>query len=83
MLDVPDHIVQKIAQGYPTERQWSCATGEWWVNTHYLASWDHLAMTLYHAGEDRAVEKVAQYLPKGTHMESVQTGIVLYMLVLS
>ena len=83
VLDVPDPIVQRIAQGYTTERQRSCATGEWWVNTHPWASWDDLALTLYYAGEDRALEKVSQYLSKGTHMESVQAGIVLYMLVLS
>ena len=83
MLDVPDPIVQRIAQGYTTERQRSCATEEWWVNTHPLASWNDLNLTLYHEGEYGALEKVSQYLPKGTHMESVQTGIVLYMLVLS
>ena len=83
MLEVPDRIVQRIAQGYTTERQRSCATGEWWVNTDSAPSWEELALKLYYEGEDRAVEKVSQYLPKGTHMESVQTGIVLYMLVLS
>ena len=83
MLLVPDPIVQRIAQGYTTERQRICATGEWWVNTYPSPSWDRLALALYCAGEYGPVEKVSQYLPKGTHMESVQTGIVLYMLVVS
>ena len=47
------------------------------MNTHPSASWDRLARALYHEGEYGALEKVAQYLPKGTHMESFQTGILI------
>ena len=72
-VNVP-HLVQRIEDQYTTEREQSCAAGVWWANTHPSASWPQLAQGLYYAGEDRAMEKVSQYLPKGTHMESVQTG---------
>ena len=75
-VDVPSPVVQRIKDQYTTERENSCATWEWWVNTDPSASWDSLARALYHAGEYEALEKVAQYLPKGTHMESIQTGIL-------
>ena len=78
------HLEQRIEDQYTTETERSCATWEWWVNTHPSASWDRLALALYCAGEYGALEKVSQYLPKGTHMESVQTGIlILYTVVLS
>ena len=81
---VPHPVERRIEDQYTTEREKSCATWGWWVNTDPLASWMDLAVALYHEGEDRAVEKVSQYLPKGTHMESVQTGIlILYTVVLS
>ena len=83
-VGVPHPVEQRIEDQYTTEREQSSATWEWWVNTHHSPSWDSLALALYHRGEDRALEKVAQYLPKGTHMESVQTGIlILYTVVLS
>ena len=83
-VHVPHAVVQRIKDQYATETERSCATWEWWVNTDPSASWEDLAMALYHRGDDRAVEKVSQYLPKGTHMESVQTGILtLYTVVLS
>ena len=83
-VNIPHPVVQRIEDQYTTETEQSCATWEWWVNTDLYASWDNLALALYHAGEYGAVEKVSQYLPKGTHMESVQTGIlILYTVVLS
>ena len=82
--NVPSPVVRRIEVQYTTETERSCATWEWWVNTHSSASWDRLALALYYVGEYGAVEMVAQYLPKGTHMESVQTGIlILYTVVLS
>ena len=72
-LNVPHPVERRIEVQYATETERSCALGEWWVNTQYSPSWDHLALALYYAGEDRAVEKVSQYLPKGTHIESVHT----------
>ena len=81
---VPHAVVQRIEVQYATETERSCAAGEWWVNTDPSASWDHLTLALYYEGEYGALEKVSQYLPKGTHMESVQTGIlILYTVVLS
>ena len=83
-VGVPLLVIPRIEDQYTTERERSYAAWEWYVNTHPSASWNHLALALYHAGEYGAVEKVAQYLPKGTHMESVQTGIlILYTVVLS
>ena len=83
-VDVPHPVERRIKDQYTTETEPSCAAGEWWANTHPYASWGQLARALYHWGEYGALEKVAQYLPKGTHMESVQTGIlILYTVVLS
>ena len=83
-VGVPHPVVQRIEDQYTTEREKSCAAREWWVNTDPSASWMNLALALYYEGEYGAVEKVSQYLPKGTHMESVQTGIlILYTVVLS
>ena len=73
-LNVPDPIIRRFADQYTTETEWSCAVGRWWVNTYPSPTWMKLALALYHKGEDRALEKVAQYLPKGTLMENVQTG---------
>ena len=83
-VNVPPPVKRRIEDQYTTETEQSCATWEWYVNTQPLASWEWIALALYHAGEDRAMEKVAQYLPKGTHMESIQTGIlILFTVVLS
>ena len=79
VLVVPSPIQHRIVQRYPTEAERSCAAAKWWLNTVPSPSWKDLALDLYHEGEDRAVEKVAQYLPKGTcmptHMESGHTAI--------
>ena len=83
-VNVPHPVERRIEDQYTTETERSCATWEWWVNTNPSASWDRLALALYYVGEYGALEKVSQYLPKGTHMESVQTGIlILYTVVLS
>ena len=73
-LNVPHPVERKIEDQYTTETEQSCTAGEWWVNTHPLASWEELALALYHEGEDRALEKVSQYLPKGTHMGVFRQG---------
>ena len=81
---VPDPIIQRIKAQNTAETERSCALGQWWVNTHPSPTWMDLALAVYHEGEDRALEKVAQYLPKGTHMENVQTGmLILCSLVLA
>jgi len=74
LLNVPNPIIQRIAGRYTTETECSFAVGQWWVNTYPSPTWMELALALYHKGEDRALEKVAQYLPKGTLMENIQTG---------
>ena len=83
-VHVPHAVVQRIEDQYTNETEQCCAAWEWWVNTDSSATWKDLAWGLYLKGEYGAVEKVAQYLPKGTHMESVQTGVlILYTVVLS
>ena len=81
---VPASIVQRLLQSYTTEMERTCAAGEYWVNTAPYSSWESLALALYEAGDNRAVEKLAQYLPKGTYKESVQRGNTMtYTVVLS
>jgi len=76
-VDVQSSIIRIITVQYTTDTERSCALGQWWVNTHPSPTWMDLALAVYHEGEDRALEKVAQYLPKGTHMENVQTGMLI------
>ena len=68
-IDIPDAIQEKIIQHHTTDKEQSCAAGEWWVHGVPYTSWYDLASALYHEGEDRALEKMAQYLPKGAYME--------------
>ena len=68
-IDIPDAIRERIIQHHTTDKEQSCAAGEWWVHTYPAPSWNNLAIVLYHNGEDRAVKKMAQYLPKGVYME--------------
>jgi len=77
LVSVPDSIIRRITDKYTTETECRCALVQWWVNTYSHPTWMNLAHALYHSGEDRALEKVAQYLPKGTHMENVQTGLLI------
>ena len=67
-VDIPVAIQERIIEHH-TEKEQSCAAGEWWVHTGPYTSWYGLAITLYRKGEDRALEKMAQYLPKGTYIE--------------
>ena len=66
---IPDAIQERITQHHTTDKEQSCVAGEWWVHTGLSPSWDFLASALYYEGEDRALEKMAQYLPKGAYME--------------
>jgi len=84
LASLPGPIIRRIEAQCTTETERSCALGQWWVNAHYSPTWMDLAFALYRSGEDRALEKVAQYLPKGTHMENVQAGmLILCSLVLA
>ena len=74
---VPYPIIQRIEAEYTTETERNCAFVQWWLNTNPSPTWMDLALVLYKVGRDRALEKVAQYLPKGTHMENVQTGLLI------
>ena len=69
LIDIPDAILERIIQHHTTDKEQSCAAGEWWVHTHYIPSWDCLTGALYHEGEDQALERMTQYLPKGAYME--------------
>lgn len=75
---VPDPIIQRIKAQNTAETERSYALGQWWVSTDPPPTWMKLAHALHYHGEYRALEKVSQYLPKGTHMESVQTGMLYY-----
>ena len=66
---VPDAIQERITHLHTTNKERSCAVGEWWVNICPYPSWDRLATVLYSNGEDRALEKMAQYLPRGMCMD--------------
>ena len=66
---IPDAIQERITQHHTTDKEKSCAAGEWWVHTYLSPSWDGLASALYHNGEYGALEKMTQYLPKGVYME--------------
>ena len=65
MLGVPDSKRQEISQQSSTEREKSLALGDYWVNTDPRASWEKLAMVLYHLGEERALAVTKQYLQQG------------------
>ena len=82
-FDIPDAIVARITEQHATHREQSHAAGEWWVHTDLSPSWDRLAHALYHEGEDRALKKMAQYLPKGAYMERILCAVVLIVSVSS
>ena len=82
-LSIPDAIVERITKQHTTNKTQSCAAGEWWVHTYPYPSWDNLADALYHSGEDKALDKVAQYLPKGVYMERILYTVVLIVSVSS
>ena len=76
-VNVPHPIIQRIEAQHSAETERSCALGQWWLNTAPSPTLMDLAFALYRSEEYRALEKVAQYLPKGTHMENVQTGMLI------
>ena len=80
---MPDAIKERITKQHATDKMRSRAVGEWWVHTYPYPSWDHLASALYHNGEDKAVDKVTQYLPKGAYMERILYTVVLIVSVSS
>ena len=59
-LRVPDNILDHLS-----EREKKHAVGNYYLQTHPLASWEHLTRMLYFAEEFNAVEKAKQHLPKG------------------
>ena len=68
-INIPDAIQERITKHHNTDKEQSCAAGEWWVHTQLSPSWNDLARALYRSGEDKALEKMTQYLPKGAYME--------------
>ena len=84
-LSIPDAIVERITRHHATDKMQSRAAGEWWVHTvpYPSPSWDNLAIGLYHNGEDKAVDKMTQYLPKGVYMERILYTVVLIVSVSS
>ena len=82
-LSMPDTIQERITKQHATNRMWSRAAGEWWVHSYPYPSWDRLASALYHKGEDGALEKMTQYLPKGAYMERILYTVVLIVSVSS
>lgn len=82
-IGVPDPIREKIMQCYSTETERSCEAGKYWIETYPFASWESLALKLYYSREDGALEKVAQYLPRGTYIDTDVTVIVHIYLVIS
>ena len=80
---IPDAIKERITKQHATDKEQSCAAGEWWVHTDISPSWYSLAHALYHNGEDQAVERMTQYLPKGVYMERILYTVVLIVSVSS
>ena len=68
---IPDAIQERITKHLVADKMRSRAAGEWWVHTYLIPSWDRLASALYHKGEDGALERMTQYLPKGAYMERI------------
>ena len=66
---IPAAVQERITQHHTTDKEQSRAAGEWWVHTYPSPSWNYLARALYDKGEDGALEKMTQYLPKGVYME--------------
>ena len=83
LTNIPDAIQERITKHHATDKMRSRAAGEWWVHTDYSPSWDDLASALYRKGEDRALERMTQYLPKGAYMERILYTVVLIVSVSS
>ena len=82
-IGVPDPIRERIMQCYSTETERSCEAGKYWIETCPFASWESFALKLYYSREDGALEKVAQYLPRGTYIDTDVTVIAHIYLVMS
>ena len=80
---IPVAIRERITKQHATDKMRSRAAGEWWVHSDLSPSWDQLANALYHKGEDRALERMTQYLPKGVYMERILYTVVLIVSVSS
>ena len=80
---IPDAILERITKQNATDKIQSRAAGEWWVHTDPYPSWDYLASALYDSGENGALEKMTQYLPKGAYMERILYTVVLTVSVSS
>ena len=59
-LNVPEHMVNHLS-----ERAKKHAVGNYYLQTHPDASWQHLTENLYWTKQFNAVEKAKQHLPKG------------------
>ena len=79
-FNIPSAIRERITHLHTTDKEQSCAAGEWWLCTHTFPSWNDLARALYRNREDRTLEKMAHYLPRGMYMERVS---VLFTVVVS
>ena len=82
-FNIPAAMRERITKLHATKKEQSLAAWEWWVNTHPYPSWDNLATALYFSGEYRALEKMAQYLPKGVYMERILYTVILIVSVSS
>ena len=82
-LNIPVAIRERITKHHATDKMRSRAAEEWWVHTHPYPSWDYLAGALYHSGENKALERMTQYLPKGVYMERILYTVVLIVSVSS
>ena len=82
-LDIPRAIRERITERHTTNEEQTRAAGEWWIHTYPSPSWDRLARALYRSGQDTALEKMAQYLPKGVYMERILYTVVLIVSVSS
>ena len=60
LFGVPQHMVDHLS-----EREKKYAVGNYYLQTHPDASWQHLTEMLYWAEQFSAVEKAKQHLPKG------------------
>ena len=60
LLGVPEHMVDHLS-----EREKKHTVGNYYLQTHPRASWQHLTESLYRAKQFNAVEKAKQHLPKG------------------
>jgi len=70
-------------QCYSTETERSCEAGKYWIETCPFASWESLALKLYYSREDSALEKVAQYLPRGTYTDTDTVIAHIYLVISS